>query len=465
MGEDSGVKRQLSILPVEANNTIIIRGEADMLRRLMSVAMELDKTVEARPDLSVIFLNHADAEEMATLLREVANAQQGGEEGGSAGATRATISFFKPTNSIIISGDAGIQRMLQNVVAQHDVRRAQVLIEAIIVEVSDTAARELGIEYFITGDETNNSVPFTSLNFSNAQPSVLSAAGASILNRNDDDNSSTSFDFDTSDLAQAALISLLGVNGAGVGGVGEIGDTLFGGILTAIKQDTESNILSTPFATTLDNQTASLSVGQEIPITTGEQIGDDFSNAFRTVSREEVGVILEVTPQINEGGTVTLEIAQEISSVAGQIIDSSTDLITNKTRFTTTALVDNEDILVIGGLIDQTQNVTESKAPVIGDIPVLGTLFKSSGRSSTQRNLMVFIRPTILRDRDDSAMATQRKFDYIRARDMLRRGSPVSDLERLIDQVTGKGPRIDGERLEGGEPINLEPILGAPLEQ
>ena len=447
--EGGGQTSRISVVPVEASNSVLIRAEPSIITRLSGVVAELDRIGAAKSDLAVISLNHADAEEITTLLREIAESQpQSTAEGAPPGRKRATITFHKPTNSVIISGDADIQRTLQSVVAQLDLRRAQVLIEAIIVEISDRTARELGVEYFLSGDSTNNTVPFTSVNFSSAQPSILAQAGASLINRtttiSERDANGNIFqrdvqetDFDTGELALAAISGLLASQGVGIGGVGTVGDTVFGGILTAIKRDSDSNILSTPFTTTLDNQTASLSVGQEIPITTGEQVGDDFTNAFRTVSREEVGVILEVTPQINEGGTVTLELTQEISSVAGQIVASSTDLITNKSRFTTTALVDDGDILVIGGLIDQTDEVFEDKVPLLGDIPLLGTAFRNQAKSKTNRNLMVFIRPTILRDRDSSNVATQRKFDYIRAREQLYRGEPESQMERLIDQVTG----------------------------
>ena len=462
--ESGGQGQRISVLAVEASNSVLIRAEPTIIARLTGVVAELDRIGETKSDLSVIYLNHADAEEMSTLLRELASSQAvaaGGDgAAGAPGRSRASISFHKPTNSVIISGDADIQRTLQSVVTQLDVRRAQVLIEAIIVELSDSTARSIGVEYFLSGDSTNNSVPFTSVNFSRAQPSILAAAGQQLLNDSTTtlvtDQNGNVFqtteetpNFDTSDLALAAISGLLTSQGVGIGGVGTFGDTVFGGILTAIKSDSDSKILSTPFTTTLDNKAASLSVGQEIPITTGEQIGDDFSNAFRTVSREEVGVILEVTPQINEGGTVTLEITQEISSVAGQIVDSSTDLITNKSRFTTTALVDDGDILIIGGLIDQSEQDFQDKVPFLGDIPLIGTAFKSSAKSRSTRNLMVFIRPTILRNRDESSAATQRKFDYIRARDVLYRGNPATDLEKLIDQVTGVAPATNIDGIDG----------------
>lgn len=436
--EGGGQTGQVSIVPVEASNSILIRAEPALINRLSAVVAELDRMGAAKSDLSVVFLNHANAEELAPLLREVANSQDASASGDapSAGRQRANISFHKPTNSIIISGDADIQRTLQNVIAQLDIRRTQVLVEAIIVEISDTTARELGIQYFITGTEGSR-VPFSTTNFSSAQPNILAAAGAALLDGRD---GKIGDDLDN-DIAEAALSSLLGLNGIALGGAGKTKNgTLFGAIVTAIKQDTDSNVLSTPSVVTLDNQTASLSVGQEIPITTGEAVGDNFANAFRTVSREEVGVILEVTPQINEGGTVTLEITQETSSVAGQIISTSTDLITNKRVISTTALVDDGDILVIGGLIDETDESFEDKVPLLGDIPVAGNLFKSSGKSKERRNLMVFIRPTILRDQTSAQQATSKKLDYLRAREMLYTGSAKSDLDRLIEQVTG----VDG---------------------
>lgn len=450
MSEEGGVKTgQVSVVPVEASNSILIRAEPAMINRLSSVIAELDRIGEAKSDLSVVFLSHASAEELTPLLKEIANSQNGGASAASGdgqnystGRQRAAISFHKPTNSIIISGDADIQRTLQNVISKLDIRRKQVQVEAIIVEVSDKTARELGLQYFLSGTE-GSSVPFAATNFKSAQTNILSAAGAALL---DGQDGAIDGDVLDSDVGKAALSSLLGLNGLALGGGGKTaGGTLFGAILTAIKQDTGSNVLSTPSVVTLDNQKATLSVGQEIPITTGEAVGDNLTNAFRTVSREEVGVILEVTPQINDGGTVTLEISQETSSIAGQIIDTSTDLITNKRLITTTALVDDGDILVIGGLVDETTESFQDAVPLLGDIPGVGNLFKTQGKSKTRRNLMVFIRPTILRDQDTARAATQKKLDYVRAKELLYTGQSKSDLDRLIEQVTG----IDGAAPNG----------------
>lgn len=435
---------QLSVVPMDASNSVLVRAEPGLMTRIEGVIRELDRIGAAKSDLSVIHLSNADAEEMAPLLREVADAQTASADGQTSGR-RVAISFHKPTNAIIINGDADIQRTLQNVIAQLDVRRAQVLVEAIIVEVSDTTARELGVQYFISGTGGSR-VPFSTTNFQSTQPNVLAAAGALLLEGRALGGGSSGDDDDDDDdpptisgaLTQAAINSFLGMNGFALGGAGKTSSgTIFGAILTAIKKDDTSNVLSTPSVVTLDNQEASLSVGQEIPITTGEAIGDNFANAFRTVSREPVGVILTVTPQVNEGGAVTLKIRQEISSIAGQIISSSTDLITNKREITTTALVDDGDILVIGGLIDEQTFNRQEKIPLLGDIPVAGNLFRSSARSKERRNLMVFIRPTILRDRETGLAATQKKMDYLRAREMLYGGSPQSEVERLIEQATG----------------------------
>ncbi len=444
--ENAGQRASVQVLPVEASNSILVRAEPQALARISRVISELDRVGATKAGLSVVTLKHANAEEMVELLREIAGAQPDpNAEGGQTVSLgpRTNISVDVATNSIIISGDAGIQQTLKDVVAQLDRRRAQVLVEAIIVEVSDTTARELGLQYFLAGDGSENGrVPFTATNFQSAQPNILASAGAFLLNDSplfgggddDDDDESPSAQF-----ANSAISSLLSTNGLLLGGAGALSDgSVFGAVLTALQEDDESRVLSLPSVLTLDNQPAKLSVGQEIPITTGEAVGDNFSGgAFRTVSREEVGVILEVTPRITEGNTVTLEINQESSSVAGQIISSSTDLITNKSTIETKALIDDGDVLVLGGLIDQTEQYFDSQVPLLGDVPVLGNLFKTQGKSTDRRNLMVFIRPTILRDRDTARSATSKKMDYIRARELLSSDRPKSEMDRLIEQATG----------------------------
>ncbi len=444
VSDQEGVNGGFSIAPVEASNSLFVRADPALMTRIEGVIAELDAFGGNTSNLSVIYLNHADAEELAPLLTEVANnaPNSAGGENAAPRVNRATISFHKPTNSLIINGDAEIQRRLQNIIAKLDIRRSQVLVEAIIVDISERLNRDFGFQYFLTGNGENG-VPFTATNFP-AGPNLLPAAGAALLRG---DALSGVFDSDgdgeadgdlATPLLESALNSLLNLQGGTIGGGLEFGDgNIFGAILNAIETDRNSNILSTPSVLTLDNQTARLQVGQEIPITTGEQLGVGFDNAFRTVQREEVGVILEVTPQINEGDVVTLEITQEISSIDGTATAAATDIVTDQRIITTTALVDNGQVLVIGGLISEQYDDIDSKVPYLGDIPGLGALFRTTSRQDERTNLMVFIRPTIIRDPETATLATRKKLDYIRARELLRHGGPQAPVDRLIDQVTG----------------------------
>ncbi len=444
---DTGASK-IQTTPIASSNRLLVRARPEAMARVREIVDELDRVGSEGASLSVIQLAHADAEVMVGMLKNLAGATSAqpaaiAAEGGPAidDERRPTLTAYLPTNSIIIFGDADTQRTLKGVIAQLDVRRQQVLVEAIIVEVSDATARELGINYF-AADKKGERVVFSANAFGDAERRLLSNAGAALLE---------SDPARREDLAQRALDSLLGVSGFSLGGAATFGSgQIFGAILTAVKDDDRSRVLSFPSVVTLDNEPATLSVGQEIPITTGETVGDDFTNTFRTVSREEVGIILKVTPHINAGGTITLKIDQESSSVAGQIISSSTDLITNKRAITTTSVVDDGDILVIGGLVDQTDESFETKTPVLGDMPVVGNLFKSTSRSRSNRNLMVFIRPSILASKLAARVATAQKLDYLStAADRVARGRGPT-LRQSIEDVTGsitatKSPRLEDE--------------------
>lgn len=234
-------------------------------------------------------------------------------------------------------------------------------------------------------------------------------------------------------LSTTATSSLLNTQGL-VAGFGDLtsGKDNFVGIINAIAQDTNSNILSTPSILAMDNESASLVIGQEIPITTGESLGTSNANPFRTTSRQEVGIKLEITPQINEGSSVILNIKQEVSGVAG-VITSGIDLITNKRVIETTVLVDNEQIIVLGGLIDEDTQETLSKVPVLGSIPIIGKLFQSSSSTVVKKNLMVFLKPTILLDSDTSNKLSTEKYNYIKARQIL-----TGESTQLIDLTESK---------------------------
>ena len=243
--------------------------------------------------------------------------------------------------------------------------------------MSEKAAKSLGVETIYTGGD-DDSIPIGVTRFSGTGPDLLSIAGAS------DDNTNVT-------LTTTAVSSLLNTQGL-VAGFGDMtsGEDNFVGIINAIASDTDSNILSTPSILAMDNEPARLFIGQEIPITTGESLGTNNSNPFRTTSRQEVGIELEITPQIDEGTSVILNIKQGVSGIAG-VAQSGTDLITNKREIETTVLVDNNQIIVLGGLIDEDVQEVVSKVPILGSIPLLGRLFQSSSKTTSKKNLMVFL--------------------------------------------------------------------------
>ncbi len=429
-GDPSNPMVNFTAIPVDGSNLIVLRGPPELLSRIAPIVEELDTRGAADGGTKVVYLRHAAAEELQPLLERISSLTPGTQGEGARG--RANIGVDLGTNALVINASPDIQRELADVIRQLDIPRQQVLVEAIIVEVSDTAAKQLGVQYMLAGAEGSN-VPFTVTNFQGS-PSVLAATGAIIADRE-----TSGEDNDVIQSLQAlAVDSLLGIPGAAVGFAGEGSDgTIFGVILNALQRDDDSNVLSTPSIMTMDNQPASILVGQEIPITTGESLGADNVNPFRTVERKEVGVKLEVKPQINEGEAIKLLIRQEVSSIIGPINELSTDLITNKREIETTVMVDNGEIIVLGGLIEDDEQVTLEKIPLLGDIPVLGQLFKSESKSRRRTNLMVFLRPTIVTNIKDLRAVTNRKFDYIRSEQIRRSDEGVSSLDQMMNEIVG----------------------------
>jgi len=432
-GEDSRDGGRVRVMAVEGANTLVLRGLADALDRLVPTVREIDAQGANRGSLRVFYLKHAAAEQMVALLREVT--QSLSPDGASSGPRRASIAVHAESNALVVSAEPDMLLALEGVINQLDRRRSQVMVEAIIVEVSDTAARDLGLQYILSGSEGSN-VPFIASNFSQTAPDILASTGAIVVDQE------TSGDSDALDnLQQLAISSLLGINGfaGGFAGITD-GGTLFGAILTALDQDVSSNILSTPHIMTMDNEAARVNVGQEVPISTGEVVGANLENPFRTIDRRDVGVQLEVTPQINDGDVVTLRIRQEVSSVLGPATGSVNDLIFNTREVETVVSANSGEIIVLGGLIEEDEQVSLQKVPFLGDIPGLGYLFRSESRSKVKTNLMVFIRPTILRGAEDTRAMTRDKFNYIRAEQILRSDSDEASIDRYMDGVTGATP-------------------------
>jgi len=464
-----GARPPVTVVPVDSSNAIALRGDPSSVSRFASMAKELDKRAESGAEIRVYQLEYANAETLlptiqsligessASPLPAAPTAQGSPAKSGEAAAPPAAasapvsvtgsasalgsrgkivVSRYEGTNAIIIAASADTQKMLGELIRQLDSRPQQVLVEAIVVEIGNDAAKRLGVQFLIGGKD----MPFAATNYSNAVPSILTIGGAiaaeelatqtTTVNGNVTTTTSRSPLGDS--LQQAAAQSILNATGGFGGFALDIGaDAIFGTIINAVQNDTESNILATPHIVTLNNQRAKFLVGQDVPITTGEALSDNFDNAFRTVQRKEVGIKLEVLPQVNQYGEVKLFVKQEVSSVAGPVSNRSSDLIFNKREFETTLTVGDGQILAIGGLLNDDERRTIEKIPLLSDIPILGELFKSKSRTRRKTNLTVFIRPTIIRSRADGDVHTARRYDYVRGLQLERN----PDLEPSIDQL------------------------------
>ncbi|MDP2214175.1 type II secretion system secretin GspD [Phenylobacterium sp.] len=449
-GADPGARNPIvSLVVVESSNSLILRGEPDAVRPMLDLIRDLDGRAETSGDVRVINLQHASAEQLLPVLQQLVGqspvAAEGASQADGAAATgptttagaagrRANIARYPGANAIVIAADPDTQRVLGEVIRQLDTRRRQVLVEAVVVELSDNAAQQLGVQFALAG-VNGSSIPFSATNYSNASPNILALAGAAAGERNLPDDSAA-----LNALRQTALDSLLGARGMITGGYGRSGDALFGFIINAVKNDTASNLLSTPSVMTLDNQEATILVGQEIPITTGEVLGDSNSNPFRTIQRQNVGIQLDVKPQINAGGAITLYLRQEVSSISGPLSQTNSELILDKRAIETTVAVDDGAIVVLGGLLDRNERTTVERTPLLGDIPVLGNLFKATSRQNVQRNLMVFIRPTIISSAADAQALTVPRYGYIRDLEASRSANGFSNLDAMVRDYMQAAP-------------------------
>lgn len=498
-----GAKAPVAIVPVDSSNAIALRGDQTMVARFVQMANDLDAKAAGGTELRVYWLEHANAETLLPTLQQLvgggsdpvqkaglppASSSTSSASGGGAPApapaaasapasvsgaggsiaTRgpAIVTRYEGANAIIVAANSDVQRMLGELIRQLDSRREQVLVEAIVVEIGDDAAKRLGVQFLLGG----KNIPFAATSYSNAQPNILTLGGAYAATKLTQDT--TTVDGTTvvtqtssalgSSLQEAAAASLLSATGGFAGFAGDIGkNTVFGAIINAVKSDTTSNLLATPHIVTLDNQAAKFLVGQEVPITTGEALSKNFDNAFRTVQREEVGIKLEVTPQVNGAGEVKLFLRQEVSSVAGPVSSRNSDLILNKRSFETVLTVDDGEILAIGGLLNDDERRTIERIPLLSDIPLIGELFKSRSRSRAKTNLMVFIRPTVLRNRADNAALTARRYGYIRDTQLRRNPDEEPAIDTLVRDYMGTTPPSPStpEDVTIG-PVNLPELRG-----
>ena len=421
---DNQMSKSFSAIAVERSNSILLRGQIGVVEQIKRVIDRLDSHSSQSSNLKVIYLKYAKAEDLTGILEKVAESLEEEIPSESSKKNKTSIGFHNDTNALIISAQPDILKSLESVISQLDIRRAQVLVEALIVEISDKLARDLGVQFLFLGD--GESSPIATQRFGTPNPDLISTIGAE-----------TSEDSTISSTMQTrAANSLLALDGLAIGVARyKASGTSFATILNLIAQDADSNVLSTPSIMTMDNEEASIVVGQEIPITTGETLSGSNSNPFRSVTRQEIGVKLVVRPQINEGNAVKMYINQEVSSIFGPLGEMSTDLITNKRNIKTTVLVEDRETIVLGGLIDDDVQESVKKVPFLGDIPLLGRLFKTTSITRTKRNLMVFLRPTIVRNSEDVRAISNRKYNYFQAieNDLINSGKMVPDITIVKD--------------------------------
>jgi general secretion pathway protein D len=432
---------RISVGVDERSNSILVSGNSGKRLEIRALISHLDTPVESGGNTQVIYLRYANAENVARILTGLSNSTNTATgTSASASADNSQIQADMESNALVITAAPARFKSLRAVIQRLDMPRAQVHIEAIIAEVSFNTAKELGVEWFLDGTQsTNNTFPIGGTNFPDNGGGLASLVG-SIVN--------------------GTIPSFGSGLNAGVGGVTD-GGTRFGALLRALATDSSTNILSTPSLTTLDNQEAEIIVGQNVPFKTGSYTtegGFGQVNPFTTIKREDVGITLKVKPQINEGDAITMTIEQDTSSVSANSA-SDTDLTTNKRSIKTTVLVANDDLIVLGGLIDEDVQETQSRVPVLGSIPLLGRLFRYDKTTKLKRTLMVFIHPTIISNPTVGHLVSQSKYTYLKGQqDEL---TDTKALEVNPDLAEFPNPPVSSDQEQSNPDSESDPNLQA----
>jgi general secretion pathway protein D len=435
-GQGEGGGAAVKIVADERTNSILLTGEKSQRLRLKALIVNMDTPLATGGDTQVRYLRYADAEKLADKLKGQASASAkaqggpptggpGGGGGGGGGANvdaSVTIWADVATNALIITAPPKLMKSLMTVIDRLDIRRAQVLVEAIIVEVDVNKSSNIGVQWLLDG---GNSYGYGLVNLPGGGTSIVDIAAAAIGA--------------TSNNLNQTAISTTATGIGGIGGVGSTGISSstfgtgatfalgtynsttgkgFAALVQALRSDADSNIISTPSLVTMNNEEAEVHVTQEIPLITGSyssstQATNGTTSPFTTIQREEVGTILKVTPHINEGNSVQLKIEQEDSAPGAKITDSA-DISTNKRSIKTTVLMEDGGVIVLGGLMQDTVTESEDRVPGLGAIPLIGNLFKSRSGSRMKSNLLVFIRPQIMRDAQAIEDISKQKYDGIR---------------------------------------------------
>ncbi len=438
-------KTGTTLVADDRTNSVLLGGDKAKRLQLRALISHMDIPLEISGNTTVIYLRYAKAKDLVPVLTGVTKTLGKTGKGKKVSArTDINIQADESSNALVINAPPNILRSIRAVVRQLDIRRAQVLIEAILAEVSYSKSSELGIQWAFDGTEGGNkNGPIGLINF----PSF----GSGILGL-----------LESPPQAAAAMSGL----SLGLGSFNSNGDPQLAMLIRALAGDANTNILSTPSLVTLDNEEAKIVVGQNVPFVTGQYAntggGTTPVNPFQTIERQDVGLTLRIKPQINEGNAVKLEIDQEISSLTSSTVGA--DLITNKRQITTNVMVEDGQILVLGGLIEDNLIEGEQKVPGLGDIPLVGWLFKYKSVRKTKTNLMAFIRPVILKNRTIQNQYTSRKYNYLREMQMVEqkegltlfRNKEIPVMEEFaaipplppVYQPAGRQPDIDAPSQE-----------------
>jgi general secretion pathway protein D len=434
---------RFSIVPDLRTNSLLIRTEnPGRLTQMRSLIAKLDVPAKRVGNTRVIYLKNAEATKIAEVLRGLlageARAAQPAAAPGAAGVRPVSARSAEPsliqadeaTNSLIINASDAVYNNLRGVIEQLDVRRSQVFVEALIVEISTDKANELGFQW-TGGREHHGGVIGAMTNYPAAKPGIIGAAAAPVT----------------------ALGAAAGLTVAFLGEEITLPDGTrtrsLGGLARALESRDLGNVLSTPNLMTLDNAEAKIVVGQNVPFITGSfaqatGAAGAVVNPFQTIERKDVGLTLKIKPQISDGGTIRLDIYQEISSVAGTTTGAS-DLITRKRSVETKVVVDDSNTVVLGGLIEDTLQETQQAVPLLGSIPLLGALFRYKENVNKKTNLMVFLRPTIVRTAQDGFNVTVDRYNYLRAKGKDRDEEGNAILDRLAPVTPAAEPKTESK--------------------
>lgn len=429
----------------ERTNSVFISGDKSERLRLRGLIAHLDTPLEQEGNTQVIFLKYAKAKDLAVLLQSLLAPPASGKKDAKAGGLQL-VQADEYNNALIISASPAVVRELKAVVRQLDIRRAQVLVEAVIAEVSTDLSRQLGVQ-FAVGDPDGNS-PVAATNLGSGANSLSSIA--------------TSISEGTFSIGSGGFFGVANLDGSGV---------QWGVLVSALAGDAATNILSTPTLLATDNQEAEIVVGQNVPFITGAftTTGDTGSvnNPFQTIERQDVGITLKVKPQVNEGSSIQMEIEQEVSSLAASSV--AADVVTNKRSIKTTVTVEDGQIVVLGGLIEDSYNDSQQKVPLLGDVPLLGHLFRYDTSTKVKKNLMVFLRPVILNDPALASAYSGQKYSLLRSRQLesgshgrgLAEGNEArlpEKLESAFDRIRpAASPQVAPDATESAKPSTEQP--------